>query len=544
MAWQNCASSFGLRRKDSDMESNDQEYEVFLRQFEPRDVRPLPESAHVRRPRPYGRAVAVLATAAAIVLGLFVAMRMHRTPNVELRALVESADGGLFRVSGGEALRHGDRVQAGDVVRSDGGVGTVLALADGSRIEMRAKTALSVEPANDGVRIRLDTGGVIVTAAKQKAGHLYVQTKDINVSVVGTVFFVNTEEAGSRVAVIQGEVLVQQGAVAKKLRPGQQTATNPLFEAHPLREEIAWSRSAEEHMALLQAAPAVAPQARKLEFEVASLRESQMDPRALVPSFVECRGVDGVWSYAKEVAGGGPGTVSTIPVPQGRCVGVAALRPYIAAAYGIRPTRISVDDGPLMQPKPMGPIAFYQLEAKAENPLTATKDELRQMLENLVISRFKLKAHRYTEEQQGYLLLVSKSGIKFKETTGDEDLPRSRVDLPPDFVLGPGAIMPHVIKGKFLLKRFVDFLSSGPTQGKPVIDKTDLTGLYDITLRLNQVISPPGVRGGNANGVEPEMWDPPLAKALEEQLGLRLESAGKIPVEYLLVDHVEKPSEN
>jgi uncharacterized protein (TIGR03435 family) len=491
------------------------------------------------------RGLAVLAAAAAIVFGLLVGMRMHRTPDVELRALVESAEGGLFRVSGGEALRNGDHVQAGDVVRTDGGVGTVLALADGSRIEMRAKTALSVEPANDGARIRLDTGGVIVTAAKQRAGHLYVQTKDINVSVVGTVFLVNTEEAGSRVGVIQGEVLVQQGGVAKKLLPGQQTATNPLFEAHPLREEIAWSRSAEEHMALLQAVPAAAPQARKLDFEVASLREVQIDPRAVRPSFIDCQGIDGVWSYAKEVAAGGPGTVSPVPVPHGRCVGSGPVRRYISAAYGIRPTRISGDEAQLsMQTGPMAPIIFYQLEAKAENPLTATKDDLRQMLENLVMSRFKLKAHRYTEQEQGYLLVVSKNGVKFKETSGEEDLPRSQVDLPPDFVLAPGAIMPHVIKGKFSLKRFADFLSGGPAQGKPVIDKTNLTGLYDITLRLNQVLSPPSARGGTANGAEPEMWDPPLAKALEEQLGLRLESAGKVPVEYLLVDHVEKPSEN
>jgi uncharacterized protein (TIGR03435 family) len=103
--------------------------------------------------------------------------------------------------------------------------------------------------------------------------------------------------------------------------------------------------------------------------------------------------------------------------------------------------------------------------------------------------------------------------------------------------------MTHVIKGKFSLKRLAEFLSGPPTQSQPVIDKTELPGLYDITLRLNQVVSPPGVRGENA-GAPPELWDPPLAKALEEQLGLRLESAGKVPVEYLLVDHVEKPSEN
>jgi uncharacterized protein (TIGR03435 family) len=53
-----------------------------------------------------------------------------------------------------------------------------------------------------------------------------------------------------------------------------------------------------------------------------------------------------------------------------------------------------------------------------------------------------------------------------------------------------------------------------------------------------------GVRGGGATTVSQDIWDPPLAQALEDQLGLRLESAGKGPVEYLAVDHIEKPSEN
>jgi len=487
------------------------------------------------------RAIAVLAATAAIVLGLFVRMPAGRN----VGAVVESADGGLNRVDGGQALHPGEKVKAGEAVSTDGGIGTILVLADGSRVEMRPKSTLSLERADDGTRIRLDTGGVIVTAAKQGSGHLYVRTHDVTVSVVGTVFLVNTEEAGSRVGVIQGEVVVQQGSVSKTLRPGEQTATNPLFAVHPLKEEIAWSRTAEEHLALLQsAAPAAVKQAQKQEFEVASIRELQRDPREIGRSFVECRGVDGIWSFARDnPEEGGPSSVSPIPVPQGRCVGEAAGRVYIATAYGIPGGRISGDEKDLpMQTRPMGPIFFYQLEAKAENPATATKDELRQMLQNLVMDRFKLKAHRYTEEQPGYFLTVGRNGVKFKEASGDEELPNQHVELPPNFVLGPGAIMPHVIQGKLSMKRFAQFLSFGPTQGQPVIDKTDLPGIYDITLRLNQVISAPGARGGN--GAPPEMWDPSLAKALEEQLGLRLESAGKVPVEYLQVDHVEKPVTN
>src|SRR5204862_6089465 len=114
-------------------------------------------------------------------------------------------------------------------------------LADGSLIEMRANSEMAIEAADDGVRIRLDAGSVIVTAAKQQKGHLYVQTKDVTVSVVGTVFLVNAEEAGSRVAVIQGEVRVQQGVILKKLLPGEQIETNPIMRSVPMIKEIQWS---------------------------------------------------------------------------------------------------------------------------------------------------------------------------------------------------------------------------------------------------------------------------------------------------------------
>src|SRR5205814_7326764 len=106
-------------------------------------------------------------------------------------------------------------------------------------------SALALEKSGDGVRIRLDRGSVFITAAKQRTGHLYVQPKDVMVSVVGTVFLVNAEEAGSRVAVIEGEVQVQQGPKTSRLLRGEQVATNPLMTPHPVVEQLAWSRSAE-----------------------------------------------------------------------------------------------------------------------------------------------------------------------------------------------------------------------------------------------------------------------------------------------------------
>jgi ferric-dicitrate binding protein FerR (iron transport regulator) len=160
---------------------------------------------------------------------------------------------GMTQERGGYGiLETGKRFEAGEIVRSGDTVGTTFTLADGSRVEMRAGTEIFLEDTDDGVRIRLSQGGVIVNAAKQRTGHLYVQTKDVVVSVVGTVFLVNTEEQGSRVAVIEGEVHVQHGTEENKLRRGEQVATHPLMQPQSVKEEIAWSRNAVTHTAMLQ----------------------------------------------------------------------------------------------------------------------------------------------------------------------------------------------------------------------------------------------------------------------------------------------------
>src|SRR6185436_510717 len=96
-------------------------------------------------------------------------------------------------------------------------------------------------------------GSIIVSAAKQPSGHLYVQTKDMTVSVVGTIFLVNAEVDGSRVAVIEGEVRVHEGTTETKLRPGEQVSTSRTLAARPVKEEIAWSRQADAHLAILAA---------------------------------------------------------------------------------------------------------------------------------------------------------------------------------------------------------------------------------------------------------------------------------------------------
>jgi hypothetical protein len=154
-----------------------------------------------------------------------------------------------------DVLAVGGRVQVGSTLHSEGR--TVLMLADGSEVEMQAKSELSLQRADDGIRVDLGKGAVIVKAARQiKKRRLYLETKDITVFVVGTVFLVNAEQGGSRVGVLEGEVHVQRGTTERNLQPGEQLSTNSRMQFLPLSEEISWSGDAEAHLTLLsQSAP-------------------------------------------------------------------------------------------------------------------------------------------------------------------------------------------------------------------------------------------------------------------------------------------------
>jgi ferric-dicitrate binding protein FerR (iron transport regulator) len=149
----------------------------------------------------------------------------------------------------------------GKLIRSDDSGGEVVALRDGSRVEMSDGVELSINRASDGIQVDLDKGNIIVTAAKQHHGHLYVKTRDCVVSVVGTVFSVKAEATGSRIAVIEGEVHVQHGDVSQTLLPGQQVATNTEMKVVPIQSEIGWSQDAAVHVAMLQQAVPATPAA-------------------------------------------------------------------------------------------------------------------------------------------------------------------------------------------------------------------------------------------------------------------------------------------
>ena len=173
---------------------------------------------------------------------------------IDVHAMVQMVDGGLFTLSGQNIrpLKAGERVERDQSIRTGVQSGAVVELADGTRIEMGARSELSLTRARDGVKVRLARGNVIVAAAKQH-GHLYVQTTDCTVAVVGTMFSVSSGVKGSRVAVIEGEVEVtEEDGTEQSLLPGDQTYTNPVMGPLPIDEQIAWSRNAEALLKELQ----------------------------------------------------------------------------------------------------------------------------------------------------------------------------------------------------------------------------------------------------------------------------------------------------
>lgn len=151
-----------------------------------------------------------------------------------------------------------------------------------------------------------------------------------------------------------------------------------------------------------------------------------------------------------------------------------------------------------------------------------------QMLKTLLAEYFKLAVHTETRELPAYFLVVAKGGPKFKEATPGEE---SRIGILPG---GDGSrrIMCKACSFELVLGAL-----SGAA-GRQVLNKTSLTGKYDFQLQW----MPDNGSVAAASAMADSPW-PPISKALEEQLGLKLEP-GKGPVPVLVIDHAGRPSEN
>jgi hypothetical protein len=170
-----------------------------------------------------------------------------------VRGAVQSIDGSLYAVDGAEThlIPAGYEIRSDEEVRTAKGSTAMVRLLDGSLVEMSERSDLSLSRGWKGTTIRLDQGQVIVQAAKQKTGHLFVATDDGLVSVKGTIFSVNRGTKGSRVAVIEGVVKVDYGDSATELQAGQEATSSPAVAKVPIQNDIAWSRNAAKYLALL-----------------------------------------------------------------------------------------------------------------------------------------------------------------------------------------------------------------------------------------------------------------------------------------------------
>jgi uncharacterized protein (TIGR03435 family) len=196
------------------------------------------------------------------------------------------------------------------------------------------------------------------------------------------------------------------------------------------------------------------------------------------------------------------------------------LRTFIKAAYGVQDYQLSGGPGWLDSER-------YDIAAKSEGAVL--DDKLLLMLRALLEDRFKLTLHREKKELPGYALVIGKSGLKVHEVE-HEGKSWTR--------FGRGSLNGHEVS----MPALADALSG--RLGRPVVDSTGIKGFFDVNLEWTPDQSQPR---GPKESVEPLPADdgdgPTIFTALQEQLGLKLEPR-KGPVEILVIDRIEKPSEN
>jgi uncharacterized protein (TIGR03435 family) len=498
----------------------------------------------------------VLATAAVVVLSIAAAVitsRLLQKQSSPANTSVAGAGSSPIAKSPVSPILENDVSQVlmdqieGKAFRSDPRTGTILVLPDHSRVEMRAQTEVSFERAPDGLRILLKNGSILVSAAKQRSGHLYVKTKDVTVSVLGTVFLVKAEREGSRVAVIQGEVHVQNGATTERLFPGEQIATSSAMAARPVVEEILWSRNAGEHFSTLQQSavpPAAVNGEPKDAFEVASIRPTS---KSAGPGG---RGGGGAPVGPPPCLSGNAFAIDLqIQLDPGRfAMRLVPLYTLIGLAYGNEcPAADALTGGPGWTRN-----EDFDLQATipADTPrytkeqlLSGNAPQLQRMLQNLLADRFKLVLKREVKEMQGYNLVVAQQG-KLK-VSGDQS-PDQTVDQIRSRAPQRGAGLsryPGIPSVAAPISRLASMLQR--IMGRPIVDKTDLTGLYDIWLEFPEVpltLIPDGGTPPDMQEINQRVRDLLPAK-LEATTGLKLEPA-RVPAQVLVIVSAEQPSPN
>lgn len=268
-------------------------------------------------------------------------------------------------------------------------------------------------------------------------------------------------------------------------------------------------------LAALAAQSKAASNASLPSFEVASIKPNS----------------SGTSNISMHIAPGGRFTARNITVKQ-----------LIEDAYDIQGFQISGAPGWLGS-------ARYDIVAKAvdspendpshlsESERKAFEQQHRRRLQSLLITRFHLQTHNTSKEGPVYALVIAKNGSKLRAARGEK--PNNR-----GMTMRPGQLEGQGVPLSFLAEYLSRQLS------RIVVDDTGLAGIYDFTLmwapdeRLSQMFKNAGAENEGAGDALPSgASGPSVFTAIQEQLGLKLKSK-KAPVDVLVIDDVEKPSEN
>lgn len=231
---------------------------------------------------------------------------------------------------------------------------------------------------------------------------------------------------------------------------------------------------------------------------------------------------------------------------------------YMAFAY-----KITGSQWPALQKQLPGWVMTdgFDIEAKSENH-NPTKDQLRLMMQALLEDRFKLAVHMETQESSVFVMVLAKPGklgphlrlhpaddttcatatppsadfSKITTTTIEGGYPASCGGLLPL----PGTTRTHVVIGarNVPIKTISAAFGGMPDVGRPIVDQTGLTGMYDFVLEFS-----PDTGNAAAPGASQDETVTTFLEALTEQLGLKL-TPSKHSVDAFVIDHIEHPSAN
>ena len=211
----------------------------------------------------------------------------------------------------------------------------------------------------------------------------------------------------------------------------------------------------------------------------------------------------------------GPNSTSGIQTGRGKLYGQnVTLKRCIIGAYSVSPHQVVGGPDWLDSDR-------FEINAKSDQP--AADDPLfMTMLQALLADRFKLALHRETRPMQVYVLEATKAGAKLDKAPSSES----------------GTNTTSTNTGVTIDAHNIDMDSFAQKLARsvdlPVVNRTGLDGIFNLKLSW----TPERARSTDGTAAGPSIFS-----ALQEQLGLRLRS-DKTPVEVLVIDHAERPTEN